>query len=78
MTAPARPGAPEGPGSHARTRSPVPFTFGEVANAVMHFAADSREAALVIEDLRLFGVTTFDFWKGCGIEARESGTVGNP
>ncbi len=40
------------------------FTLGDIVDAVMHFAADSREAEVVVEDLVATGRIRFEFLKG--------------
>jgi hypothetical protein len=39
------------------------FTLGDIVDAVMHFAANSREAAVVVEDLLATGRIRFKSWK---------------
>jgi hypothetical protein len=39
------------------------FTLGDIVDAVMHFAANSREAAVVVEDLLATGRIRFESWK---------------
>jgi DNA-binding LacI/PurR family transcriptional regulator len=56
------------------------FTLGDIVEAVMHFAADSREAAVVVEDLMATGRIRFEFLKGMSPDgdlgsARRSGNT---
>jgi hypothetical protein len=46
------------------------LTLGDIVDAVMHFTTDSREAAMVVDDLIVTGRIRFKYSKGMSPDAQ--------